>query len=174
MNKNYMYDYELFKQGKHYIRLETKDKYDKVMKELEELGFHWTDGSKPTKTNHWWWSEEESSILMGPDGIQIINSDSNLLEKYKELHLLIFIERGSLTAGYLKYNEHYSDLDTFTVMRSRAKNTPLDPYEFSLALNINKYVERMGKKDDKLKELNKIKSYADEWIDYLKEKGEIE
>ena len=51
MNKNYMYDYELFKQGEHYIRLETKEKYNKVMKELEELGFYWADGSKPTKSN---------------------------------------------------------------------------------------------------------------------------
>lgn len=66
-----MYDLERFKNQHVYIKLETKEKYNKVMEWLEEKGVKWEGGTLPTQINNFWeLYKEQTSITHGfNDGV---------------------------------------------------------------------------------------------------------
>lgn len=54
-----------------------------------------------------------------------------------------------------------------------ARTSTVDEFRGAMAFNIGKYVRRMGRKDERIKEIKKIADYANRWAEYEERLAEI-
>ena len=61
---------------------------------------------------------------------------------------------------------HYSIIDGKDLIARSADSYKTDEFRGAMRFNIEKYIDRLGKKDSLAKELRKIADYANRWADY--------
>ena len=178
MNKNYMYDYELFKQGKHYIRLETTEDWYTVSDELSELGINWISG-KPLATEINRWRKNKGNFLIRYDGTSLKygSYDTSFYEGKIKLLLRKKVEKGEtkMTNKGMNMKELYDEIenvyfnkdkrttvikfkDGSTVKATASENTEFCEYAgFTAALMKSKYgkLENITKLIERKKIMNK-------------------
>ena len=62
--------------------------------------------------------------------------------------------------------DHYSIIDGKDLIARFAESYKTDEFRGAMRFNIEKYIDRLGKKDSLVKELRKIADYANRWADY--------
>ena len=62
--------------------------------------------------------------------------------------------------------DHYSIIDGKDLIARFAESYKTDEFRCAMRFNIEKYIDRLGKKDSLVKELRKIADYANRWADY--------
>ena len=152
-----LYDYELFKQEKHYIRLKTRGEWDSVMKELEAIGITWESGSPIFENRNVAWEIyvystiiffRDSGIVIGrferhtgnrkeilpleKGETKMTNKGMNMKELYDEIEKIYFNENKRTTVIKFK--------DGSTVKATASENTEFCEYAgFTAALMKRKY-----------------------------------
>mgnify|MGYP000638523424 CR=1 FL=1 len=61
---------------------------------------------------------------------------------------------------------HYSVINGKDLIDRSAESYKTDEFRGAMRFNIEKYIDRLGKKDSLVKELRKIADYANRWADY--------
>lgn len=62
--------------------------------------------------------------------------------------------------------DHYSIIDGKDLIARFAESYKTDEFRGAMRFNIEKYIDRLGKKDSLVKELRKIADYATRWAEY--------
>ncbi len=95
-------------------------------------------------------------------------------EKHKPIH-----ESSKVECYEIKFNpsalnngkviltpSHYSVIEGKDLIARSSESYKVDEFRGAMRFNIEKYIDRLGKKDSLLKELRKIADYANRWADY--------
>jgi len=61
---------------------------------------------------------------------------------------------------------HYSVIEGKDLIARSSESYKVDEFRGAMRFNIEKYIDRLGKKDSLVKELRKIADYANRWADY--------
>ena len=161
--------------------VKTREDYDELMVKLEEKGYKWLSGKKPTSKNYWIVYKEKSCINISSKYITFMNIEQSK-KQYSIIPIIEYKAKGeNMTQEEMKHNLqevaklHEVAFDISTSIESFARGTSkAEPALQDAKSSAKKLIEKIDEHLETLKHKFKVGDYVTVYVNSRRKTAKIE